>query len=29
MIVIEFLTRAELQEVLESCTWLNIYRWLG
>jgi hypothetical protein len=24
--VIEFLTGAELQEVLESCAWLNVYR---
>lgn len=27
MIVVEFLPGAELQEVLESCAWLNIYRY--
>jgi hypothetical protein len=27
MIVVELLTGAELQEVLESFTWLNIYRY--
>ena len=27
MIVIEFLTGAELQEVLESLNWLSIYRY--